>query len=414
MCGIVGVIVKQKNGFTQKEIDMFTQLLYADAVRGVDGTGIFYNSKKNKGHIKSLKGAFTSSLFINTKQFKEATTTFFNESNFIIGHNRSATRGKVNFDCTHPFKEQHINLVHNGTLTSHKELHDDKEVEVDSHAICHSIANKGAEETLKDINGAFALVWFDAKEKTLNMCRNTQRPLNIIETPTSWIICSELELGLWILKRNNVLVIKSEEIATETLIQFNIEDMTKMLSKKVQYKSWKQTDWHKYQNYSKYDDFDGYENYHNRAKRVYQYGDIIKFKGGTITKEHNSSFIRGDTLKFSSFAPEYPLVDSDFPNTWEIKVFGTEEELLKLALCKKLTGKVSRVVHMGNNITYILEDVKKYGEPAIIAIPDKTKSDVDDGTCEWCNKIREKDNHLYGSVICNDCMEEQLKSAYTH
>ena len=41
MCGLVGMIAIQSQGFSYKDKEMFNQLLYADAVRGEDSTGVF-------------------------------------------------------------------------------------------------------------------------------------------------------------------------------------------------------------------------------------------------------------------------------------------------------------------------------------------------------------------------------------
>ena len=41
MCGIVGIATKQNNGFTSAEGDMFRDMLYLDAFRGWDSTGVF-------------------------------------------------------------------------------------------------------------------------------------------------------------------------------------------------------------------------------------------------------------------------------------------------------------------------------------------------------------------------------------
>ena len=192
---------------------IFTEMLFADQLRGADGTGIIYNKKKE---IKTLKAVLASGDFVYTKEYQAAVSECVTSANFVVGHNRAATKGKLTHANTHPFREKHITLVHNGTLPYHKDLHD---VEVDSHAICHSIANIGYKETLKKINGAFALIWVDNKQKTLNFVRNSQRPLWHIEADWLHIFVSEPKLALWICDRNNMVVKSYSQIPVNTLHQ---------------------------------------------------------------------------------------------------------------------------------------------------------------------------------------------------
>src|SRR5688500_5153933 len=198
MCGIVGVISKRKNGLFHSDIDIFTDLLFADQLRGAHGTGMFYDVD-GVGH--AFKGPMPSSSFLRSEKIGPVFNTVVQKSNFLIGHNRHATKGGVSFDSTHPFIEGETVLIHNGTLPSHKHI---KDVEVDSHAICHSINEIGHIETLKKIDGAFALVWFDGNTKKLHFIRNTERPLHIVETDDLIVMSSEAGLVEWILKRKLV------------------------------------------------------------------------------------------------------------------------------------------------------------------------------------------------------------------
>jgi predicted glutamine amidotransferase len=432
MCGIVGLITKQKNGFTNTEISIITQMLYANEVRGDDGTGIFYNTKKNKAHLKVLKGPICSSLFVKSDAYQAATKTFFSDSNFIIGHNRSATKGKIDFDCTHPFREQHITLVHNGTLTSHKELNATSDV--DSHAICHSMSSKGTVETLKEIDGAFALAWFDSKEKTLNLSRNYQRPLHIVETASSFIISSELELALWVLKRNNTSVIKSFEIEPKKIYSFSLTDMTSFKEREVEFKTfvfptnqynYSNNKWNqKHQQQS--------EQYMStyRIKRTYAFGERIKFKTGPIEHttglEHNCAYLEGDIVKYHLFLENVKLIETDFEDEWRIRMYGTETDLLPLACEEKLIGTICKVLSKPEESTiYIVNKVEKYGvniidnKGNILALPNKgfvpiiNKNTPDEDTkkCEWCDAdlpMETDENTFYGAVICKECVDQQI------
>jgi predicted glutamine amidotransferase len=195
---------------------IFTEMLFADQLRGADGTGIIYNKNKE---IKTLKSVMASGEFISTKEYDAATRDCVLSGNFVVGHNRAATKGKLTHENTHPFREKHITLVHNGTLPYHKNLAD---VEVDSQAICVSMAEIGYKKTIEKINGAFALIWVDNKQKTLNFVRNNQRPLWHIETDWLHIFVSEPKLALWICDRNNITVSSYKQLPVNVLHQFNL------------------------------------------------------------------------------------------------------------------------------------------------------------------------------------------------
>lgn len=228
MCGLICVVSKQKNGLFGLDTKIFTELLFANQLRGADGTGIFYN-KSNK-EIKALKSSSPSSQFITDKLYEKAVKEVMQSGNFIVGHNRAATKGQVNFENTHPFREGHITLVHNGTLSNHKNLAD---TENDSHAIAKSFVTVGAKETIKKINGAFALIWADAKQKTLNIVRNSQRPLWLVSTKNLFVFVSEKELAHWICERNHEQVIKTQEVPVNTLFQFEFGVWDKYETQKV-------------------------------------------------------------------------------------------------------------------------------------------------------------------------------------
>src|SRR5687768_8254110 len=198
MCGIVGIMSKRKNGLFHADVDMFGEMLFANQLRGAHGTGIFYDIKK-KADV--FKGQIPSSVFLRSPETKTVFNDIVQKSTFVIGHNRHATKGAVSFENTHPFIEGPITLIHNGTLPYHKDL---KDVEVDSHAICHSMGEIGYIETLKKIDGAFALVWFDERDGLLRFIRNTERPLHILETNELFVISSEYKLADWILARKSM------------------------------------------------------------------------------------------------------------------------------------------------------------------------------------------------------------------
>ncbi len=222
MCGLVAIISKKEFGFDFKSQTIFEQMLYADALRGEDSTGIYGINKY--GNLRSHKSAKHAYEFLQTKSFQDFKSDMFKDYRIVVGHNRAATKGAVKDENAHPWIEDHICLVHNGTLTYHKNLAD---TEVDSHAICKAFAKKGYKETLPEIMGAFALIWYDAKEKQLCLARNSQRPLWIVETPEADYYSSESEMLLWLLKRNLGKEYEAKYLGTDRIYKYDLDNLKK-------------------------------------------------------------------------------------------------------------------------------------------------------------------------------------------
>jgi UDP-N-acetylglucosamine transferase subunit ALG13 len=220
MCGIVGCI--SKHGTLNWYADnLFTNLLRIDSIRGEDATGVF--GVTGGGHVDHLKGnvdgwAFTQ--WSGYKKFKDRIKDY----KIVVGHNRKATSGSIEAKNAHPFREKHIILVHNGAIRNAKGLAD---TEVDSHAIAHALAEHDPVVALGKLDGAYALVWYDSSDKTLNLARNSERPLHLIEYPSMWIISSEAGLGLWLNGRENRKHDKILQVPTEKILTFNLTDLSK-------------------------------------------------------------------------------------------------------------------------------------------------------------------------------------------
>ncbi|MFW3388022.1 UNVERIFIED_CONTAM: hypothetical protein RF648_18655, partial [Kocuria sp. CPCC 205274] len=180
-----------------RDIDFFETLLYCDIVRGDHSTGVYSGfsfDPKEPVEVKIRKAAVPADVFIRKKglwdEVKEekrpathnANATVTKLPKFLVGHNRYATMGEVVDRNAHPFQHGSITLVHNGTLDNQSLLPDHQKFAVDSENIAYSIDKIGIEETIKKLNGKFTLVWFDAKDQTLNFIRNKDRPFHFMET----------------------------------------------------------------------------------------------------------------------------------------------------------------------------------------------------------------------------------------
>jgi len=159
------------------------RLLIFDYFRGVHSTG-FASLHKHDDEGTIVKLASHPVDLFDSKRFDKALSAW--NSSVFLGHNRHATAGKVNGVNAHPFQSGDIIGAHNGTLTS--ESWQDLEEELgyqtgtDSEAIIKCIDKIGIEETVKKLQGAWALVWFDCKKQELYFLRNKERPFWLAHT----------------------------------------------------------------------------------------------------------------------------------------------------------------------------------------------------------------------------------------
>lgn len=171
MCGIVGVA--GKIDFEARKV--FKDMLDVCQVRGRDATGVI-RVKDNLDYTWVKREGPPAFLF-DTKHFDKEIETGL--SSALIGHCRAKTNGPSGHQGAHPFDypEQGIVGVHNGTLTGHHNLEGHSYQRVDSDVLYNHLAVHGVQDTFSKTKGAWACVWWNNEEETLNFIRNDQRPL---------------------------------------------------------------------------------------------------------------------------------------------------------------------------------------------------------------------------------------------
>lgn len=181
MCGHVGIAGKleMKDELTMK------RLLILDYFRGPDSTGLAAIRHDGEAHLAKI--ASNPVDLFDMSKFKSALSG--SSSKVFIGHNRLATRGNVNNVNAHPYHFGNIVGAHNGTLeTKDKWALEDaigEKFDVDSQALFSAIDKLGIENVIPMMHSsdnatnssAWALVWYDQTQGTLNFLRNQHRPL---------------------------------------------------------------------------------------------------------------------------------------------------------------------------------------------------------------------------------------------
>lgn len=238
MCGIVGIVAKNKNvGIPYKLRGVFQQMLYVDALRGEDSTGAYVITKD--WDAVWAKQASMPEAFIK----HHSVTPLFNRLSasgiVAVGHNRKATFGKVDDNNAHPFVEDKVLLVHNGTLKNHKDLN--KDVDVDSHAIAHVLKDHGIRKALRKINGAFALAATDLDKGEFYLVRNEERPLYLGETDDAWLFSSEPWVMYGPASREGLTLKNIKQLEPGELYTFTTTEEKEVVLKVSKVKLWADT-----------------------------------------------------------------------------------------------------------------------------------------------------------------------------
>jgi hypothetical protein len=146
-------------------------MLLFDMVRGTDSTGLLAVSR-HSNNTKIVKKPVNGADFLD---FKQTSDMFTIANRVYLGHNRAATKGKINALNAHPFHHGSIIGAHNGTLHNQSLLPESSRFEVDSENIIFALSQMSVQNTVSNLQGAYALAWWNEQEETINFLRNSDR-----------------------------------------------------------------------------------------------------------------------------------------------------------------------------------------------------------------------------------------------
>ena len=200
MCGLTAVLTATQS-LSPKTI--FRQLLFVSQLRGKHSTGVCSINSAGKAYY--YKRAVCATDFL---QLAGYSNTIDETSKFMLGHARHATIGGKTDNNAHPFAVGRICLFHNGTVRTSSDIAGMRpawnSIETDSEKIAHCIAHhEDTKEVLESIDGAYALMWYDSDDHTVNFARNSERTLFIAKNVVGDVfVSSEKEMLSLVLKRN--------------------------------------------------------------------------------------------------------------------------------------------------------------------------------------------------------------------
>lgn len=199
MCGLVGAA----GNLYAQDVTAFNELLYCDFLRGRHATGV---ASVRGDAVALIKRAWEPLSLMSHKGYDTVVSV---TADVLIGHNRHGTMGdNNNHNNAHPFNFKNVVGAHNGTLERSclRSLHEWYKYDTDSEALYSEISENGVETALNKVGGAWALSFFDRKNKTINLIRNKERPLFFAYKKDRSVLywASENELLSWVLGRNKI------------------------------------------------------------------------------------------------------------------------------------------------------------------------------------------------------------------
>lgn len=230
MCGLVGFV---NRGIAKEKINNFiTQALITNSLRGTDGSGfLLVEENSDVSMYKRPLPGWDLIQLLPTRNILSAVNPVFG-----LIHNRAGTNGGNKVETSHPVSHDHIHLIHNGVVTQLTTLGASWDAH-DSTAVATALATKPEKEILETLTGSYALIWYNAQDKSLNVARNEQRPLYIATAKKSKSVffSSEDGLLLWLAERNEIELkdISEFKVGMHLKVPLNEKEKSKTSSFKI-------------------------------------------------------------------------------------------------------------------------------------------------------------------------------------
>ena len=197
MCGIYGIIDYGKALSLQDRYSAMSTLAYDNMLRGTDSTGLACLSE---GMLPAIyKRPIPASRFYDVK--RDIIRREHLARPMLLGHNRFATTGKVNYLNSHPFTCGNVTGVHNGVIHNHKRLF--KMIRRKAKTQCDSeivfalmdYANDGASQLLLlgEIMGSNTSAFYDRRYPDTVFFPVQDNPLYIAQVKKTLIFSSQAE-----------------------------------------------------------------------------------------------------------------------------------------------------------------------------------------------------------------------------
>lgn len=237
MCGLYGF------SGNNPDIRKLTILGLHNLRRGLDSSGIYYETDKKFVHIREAKPAdelwAENILKKSYSEFKPVTC--------VIAHNRQKSVGVVKKENAHPFlfeandqNKGNIVLAHNGTLKYYHDLcikypkiGKSTNIDVDSMIFALYFANYDDTEILKHYDGAAALSWKNTNDHKLYLWSDGERPLHYGKSKEGIYYSSE-DISLKLIGCSNITELEKRKIYTFQFGELiNVSDTIEQVKKTV-------------------------------------------------------------------------------------------------------------------------------------------------------------------------------------
>lgn len=237
MCGLVGIF----GNINVTHEKAFNHMLVMSTLRGDDSCGVASVSTEEGAPVTLIKGLGTGYDMICTKKYENLMR---GHHRALLGHNRSATKGSVTVANAHPFVFNNIVGMHNGTLSygTTNVIKNGKSYGTDSEALIAQLdVNEPKDvflDNMTDDTDAYAVVWYDRRNDTINIIRNDKRTLYgcFTKNKEALFIMSEVEMLNSVVNRNKIECSRAFAFNTDVLYRWAIPNKEQIFGKGAQEK----------------------------------------------------------------------------------------------------------------------------------------------------------------------------------